>query len=381
MALIGRQFAFYDNSFIIEHKTWKEGHKLMDKKMWAIGFQEHLPIDDENSLFKFEMDVPTPKNHDLLVEVEAVSVNPVDIAVRRGTEKLTNPKVIGWDAVGTVISKGSETTLFEVGDRVFYAGSFKRSGSDSQYQLVDERIVGHAPKKISTAEAAAMPLTSLTAWEALFEQLALSPDGISENTDKSILIINGAGGVGSIATQLAHKAGLHVIASASRPETIQWCLDHGADQTVNHRRNLVDEVHNLGYQNVDYILELNNVDAHWDEMVELIKPSGHICSITQNHQPVDLKALKQKRVTFAWEWMYTKSFFETSDMVSQHEILEKVSKMLDNGALVSTLTQQLSPVNVENLKKAHELVESGHMMGKVVITQNGNGKTKALNKY
>ncbi|TLQ05208.1 zinc-binding alcohol dehydrogenase family protein [Pediococcus stilesii] len=340
--------------------------------MWAIGFQEHLPIDDKNSLFKFEMDMPVPEKHDLLIKVEAVSVNPVDIAVRKGTEKLTEPKVIGWDAVGTIIEKGRDVTLFNVGDRVFYAGSFKRPGSNSEYQLVDERIVGHAPQKLSDAEAAAMPLTSLTAWEALFEQLGIDPRNQRENSQKTILIINGAGGVGSIATQLAHWAGLNVIASASRPETIQWCLNHGADQTVNHRKNLVDEVRKLDHQNVDYILELNNVDAHWDEMVELIKPSGHICSITQNHQPVDLKAIKQKRATFAWEWMYTKSFYETPDMESQHEILEEIAQMLDNGELVSTLTRQFSPINVENLKKAHELVESGHMIGKVVITQNSS---------
>lgn len=347
----------------------KEGRKFMNKKMWAIGFQEHLPIDAEKSLFKFEMDVPVPKKRDLLVKVEAVSVNPVDIGVRKGAEKLTEPKVIGWDAVGTVVAKGEDANIFDVSDRVFYAGSFKRPGSNSEYQLVDERIVGHAPQKLDNAEAAAMPLTSLTAWEALFEQLGIDPYDHQENSQKTILIINGAGGVGSIATQLAHWAGLKVIASASRPDTIQWCLDHGADQTVNHRKNLVDEMHEIGRQDVDYILELHDVDTHWDEMVELIKPNGRICSITKNQQPVDLKALKQKRVTFAWEWMYTKSFYETPDMESQHQILEKIAQMLDDGELVSTLTQQFSPINVGNLKIAHELVESGRMIGKVVVTE------------
>jgi NADPH2:quinone reductase len=342
---------------------------MMSEKMWAIGFQKHLPIEAADSLFKFETAMPTPKRRDLLVKVDAISVNPIDIAVRKnGEETLTEPKVIGWDAVGVVTACGEAVSLFDVGDRVFYAGSFKRAGSDSEYQLVDERIVGHAPVKLSDAKAAAMPLTALTAYEALFEQLAIDPDQPESNAQKSILIINGAGGVGSVATQLAHNAGLHVIASASRPATIDWCLQHGADETVNHRENLIDEVRNLGHQYVDYILELNNVDTHWDEMVELIRPNGHIVSITQNHHPIDLKELKRKRVTFAWEWMYTKSYYQTADMESQHVILEKIATQLDAGELQSTLTKQLSPVNVENLKAAHQLVESNHMMGKVVIT-------------
>ncbi|WP_440964186.1 zinc-binding alcohol dehydrogenase family protein [Pediococcus pentosaceus] len=340
----------------------------MNKTMWSIGFQKHLPIDEEASLFRFETAVPQPEGRDLLVKIDAVSVNPIDVAVRKnGTETLDEPKVIGWDAVGTVVAKGASAGYFEIGDRVFYAGSFKRAGSDSEYQLVDERVVGHAPEKLSNAEAAAMPLTSLTAWEALFEQLEIDREDVQGNADKSIQIINGAGGVGSIATQLAQKAGLHVIASASRPETIEWCLKHGADETVNHRNNLIDEVRNLGHQYVDYILELNNIDAHWDEMVELIKPNGRIASITQNHEPVDLKELKRKRVTFAWEWMYTKSYYETPDMETQHVYLDEIARLLDAGELISTLTKQLSPINVENLKQAHKLVEGNHMMGKVVV--------------
>ena len=340
----------------------------MSETMWSIGFQKHLPIDENESLFCFEKAVPKPEGRDLLVKVDAVSANPIDVATRKnGDETLAEPKVIGWDAVGTVVAKGGSAGFFEIGDRVFYAGSYKRAGSNSEYQLVDERIVGHAPQNLSNAEAAAMPLTALTAWEALFEQLEIDRDDIRGNADKTILIINGAGGVGSIATQLAHRAGLHVIASASRPETIDWCLKHGADATVNHRQNLVEEVRNLGTQYVDYILELNNIDAHWDEMVELIKPNGRISSITQNREPVDLKELKRKRVTFAWEWMYTKSYYETPDMETQHVYLNEISRLLDAGELVSTLTKQLSPINVENLKRAHKLVEGNHMMGKIVI--------------
>ncbi|HCD06902.1 MAG TPA: zinc-binding alcohol dehydrogenase family protein [Lactobacillus sp.] len=337
--------------------------------MKAIGFQQHLPITDPKSLFEFELVKPTPKGHDLLVKVNAISVNPVDIGVRKnGHATLKKPKIIGWDAVGTVTEVGQKVTLFKKDDRVFYAGSFIRSGSNSEYQLVDERIVGIAPKKLSDAQAAAMPLTSLTAWEALFEQLEIDPKDKTNNHNKNILIINGSGGVGSVATQLAHWAGLNVIASASRPETISWTTAHGADKTVNHRKDLVTEVRQLGYKYVDYILELNDLDGHWNEMAELIKPSGHIASITENHRPINLRKLTTKRATFAWEWMYSKSYYQTSDMITQHQILNHISHLLDEGTIKSTINKKLSPINVDKLKMAHQLVETNHMVGKVVIS-------------
>ncbi|WP_232842593.1 zinc-binding alcohol dehydrogenase family protein [Levilactobacillus tujiorum] len=337
--------------------------------MRAIGFTQHLPIENEKSFFEFLEPKPTPTGHDILVKVQATSVNPVDTGVRRQTSgTLPSPKVIGWDAYGTVTAVGDAVTLFQPGDRVFYAGSFKRPGTDSEYHLVDERIMGHAPTQLSPAEIAAMPLTSLTAWEALFEQLAIASNDPANNSGKTILIINGAGGVGSVATQLAHLAGLTVIATASRPETIAWTKAHGADMVANHRKNLIDEVHALGYATVDYILELSNLNQHWQEIVALIKPSGHIASITGSDQPLDLRALKQKRATFAWEWMYTKSFYETADMISQHIILEQIRQLLDNGQLQSTLTQTFTPINAANLRAAHALVESNRMIGKVVLT-------------
>jgi len=337
--------------------------------MKAIGFTQHLDINDPESLFEFEKPVPSPKGHDLLVKVNAVSVNPVDIGVRRsGRGKLMTPKIIGWDACGVVEKVGTHVSLFKPGDRVFYAGSFKRPGSNSEYQLVDERIVGHAPKTLSDDEAAAMPLTSLTAYEALFEQLSL-PTTSSENKGKTLLIINGAGGVGSVATQLAANAGLTVIASASRPESIKWVKEHGAKHTVNHRNNLVDEVRKLVYKYVDYILELKDIDSHWKEMCELIKPEGKIASITENRRPINLRLLTPKKAIFAWEWMYTKSYYHTDNMQTQHIILEKIAQLLDEGKLKGTLTQSLSPLNADNLRKAHSLVESGHMIGKVVVSK------------
>lgn len=335
--------------------------------MKAIGFSEHLDIKDPKSLFEFETSKPTPKGHDLLVKVNAVSVNPVDVGVRRsGHGKLSKPKIIGWDACGIVEEVGSKVSLFSPGDRVYYAGSFKRSGSNSEYQLVDERIVGNAPKSLTDAQTAAMPLTSLTAYEALFEQLALSQDK-KTNEGKTILIINGAGGVGSVATQLASNAGLTVIATASRPESINWVKSHGAADVVNHQNNLVNEVHKLGYKYVDYILELKDIDSHWKEMCELIKPEGAIASITENRRPINLRLLAPKKAIFAWEWMYTKSYYHTPDMQSQHEILNKIATLIDNSKLQCTLTQSLSPINADNLRKAHSLVENGHMIGKVVV--------------
>ncbi|MCH5357817.1 zinc-binding alcohol dehydrogenase family protein [Limosilactobacillus reuteri] len=335
--------------------------------MKAIGFSEHLDIKDPKSLFEFEIPKPTPKGHDLLVKVNAVSVNPVDVGVRRsGHGKLSKPKIIGWDACGIVEEVGSKVSLFSPGDRVYYAGSFKRPGSNSEYQLVDERIVGNAPKSLTDAQAAAMPLTSLTAYEALFEQLSLSQDKKS-NEDKTILIINGAGGVGSVATQLASNAGLTVIATASRPESINWVKSHGAADVVNHRKNLANEVHKLGYKYVDYILELKDIDSYWKEMCELIKPEGAIASITENRRPINLRLLTPKKAIFAWEWMYTKSYYHTPDMQSQHEILNKIATLIDNSELQCTLTQSLSPINANNLREAHSLVENGHMIGKVVV--------------
>ena len=269
--------------------------------MKAIGFKKHLKIDDPESLIDFEMKKPTAKGHDLLVKVNAVSVNPVDIGVRKGGHSvLKTPKAIGWDACGVVEEVGSKVSLFKPGDRIFYAGSFIRSGSDSEYQLVDERIVGHAPETLKDNEAAAMPLTSLTAYEALFEQMDLTWNQ-ENNQHKTILIINGAGGVGSVATQLAHLAGITVIATASRPDSIKWTQDHGADYVVNHREDLVKQVRKLGFKYVDYILELKDLDGHWKEMCELIKPEGHIVSITENHRPINLRLLTKKKAHFSWE--------------------------------------------------------------------------------
>ena len=335
--------------------------------MKAIGFKTSLSIENPESFIEFEAVKPIPGPNDLLVKIDAISVNPVDFKIRQSAAKdtiLETPKIIGWDAVGIVQAVGQEVTLFEVGDPVYYAGDITKQGSNAEYQIIDERIVGRKPKSLSIEEAAVIPLTALTAWEILFDRIRISPE---KDKGKSILIIGGAGGVGSIAIQLAKKiAGLTVIATASRSETIEWCKQQGADFVVDHK-DLVASVRAAGFENVDFILDFVDTNAYWDTMVELIKPQGHIASITGSSEPILLNKLKSKSVSFSWELMYTRSMYETEDMVEQHNILNIVADLLDDGILKTTLNTTLNGLTAENLKKAHELLESGRTIGKIAV--------------
>ncbi|WP_394774188.1 zinc-binding alcohol dehydrogenase family protein [Flavobacterium sp.] len=335
--------------------------------MKAIGFKTSLPITEKESFISFETPKPVAGSRDLLVKISAVSVNPVDYKIRQNSAKdtvLETPKIIGWDAVGIVEAVGSDVSLFEVGDAVYYAGDIIKQGSNAEYQIIDERIVGRKPISISDEEAAAIPLTGLTAWEILFDRIRINPE---KDKGKSILIIGGAGGVGSIAIQLAKKiAGLTVIATASRHETIDWCKQQGADFVVDHK-DLITSVHEAGFKNVDFIVDFVDTNLYWDTMVELIKPQGHIASITGSSDPVALNKLKNKSVSFSWELMYTRSMFETDDMQEQHNILNKIADLLDEGILKTTLNETLIGLNVENFRKAHELLESGKTIGKIAI--------------
>ena len=283
--------------------------------MKAIGFKQSLSITEEESLIAFETKKPSPKGMDLLVKISAISVNPIDYKVRQKEAKkgvLDEPKIIGWDAVGTVVAVGDQASQFKVDDEIFYAGDINRNGCNAEYQLVDERIVGIKPKSLSNAEAAAIPLTALTAWESLFDRIKISR---SNKSSKTILILSGAGGVGSIAIQIAKKvAGLTVIATASRPESIEWCKKMGADHVVNHY-NLESELEKIGYCQVDYILDYVNLEEYWDRIANIIKPQGHIVSITGSSTPLNLDLLKTKSVTFSWELMYTRSMYNTPDLV------------------------------------------------------------------
>ncbi len=335
--------------------------------MKAIGLTQYLPIENIESLQDIELPKPEASEYDLLVQVKAISVNPVDTKIRAPKDQIeASARVLGWDAAGEVVAVGQQVEHFSVGDQVYYAGDITRSGSNCEFQLVDERIVGRKPASLSFTEAAALPLTSITAWEALFERLQISLQG--DHAGKSILIIGGAGGVGSIAIQLAKKlAKLTVIATASRPESQQWCMDRGADSVINHHQPLDEELVAIDNPLVDYILCLNNTDQHWPAMAKAIKPQGKICSIVDTSN-VDLSLLKSKSATFVWEFMFTRSMYKTSDMIEQQRLLNNVSERVNEGELVTTANTLLHPINAENLRKAHKMLEQGNAIGKVVLS-------------
>jgi len=312
-----------------------------------------------------ELPQPDVAEYDLLVEVKAVSVNPVDTKVHQGAQKngLQAPKILGWDASGIVKATGSAVKGFKAGDEVWYAGDITRSGSNATEQLIDSRIVSHKPRSLDWAQAAAMPLTTLTAWEGLFERLRIQDAG----AEKTLLIIGGAGGVGSLAIPFAaQRSNVKVIATASRPESAAWCIERGADLTVNYK-DLKGELAKHGIEQVDFIFCLNDTDGHWAAMGELIAPQGHICTIVENEAPLDMSALKLKSAALHWELMYTRSMFQTPDMAVQGEILQQVADMVDAGTLQTTLSDTLQGLTVESVATAHARVLEGHMQGKLVI--------------
>jgi zinc-binding alcohol dehydrogenase family protein len=313
------------------------------------------------------VDLPMPRaeGHDLLVEVKAVSVNPVDAKVRAPKDKAeTTPRVIGYDAAGIVSAVGPDVTLFKPGDEVWYAGDITRTGTNQQYHLVDARIAGRKPASLTFAEAAAMPLTTITAWEAMFDRLGIDPDGADKG--QSILLIGGAGGVGSIAIQLARRAGLTVIATASRPDTISWVLDLGASHVVNHREDLVSQVRGLGFRHVDHIAIFNDM-RHWAACVELIRPQGGIVAIDDTDLPMPMGGMKTKAASLHWEFMFARPMHQTPDMIEQHRLLNRVAGLVDAGEIRTTLTRTLSPINAATMREAHAAVESGRMIGKIVV--------------
>lgn len=337
--------------------------------MKAVGLTRYLPIDQPESLMDIELPVPKASGQDLLVRVHAIAVNPVDTKVRKPKDKVESaPKILGWDAAGEVVEVGQDCTLFKTGDKVFYAGDITRAGSNAEYQLVDERIVGHLPQSLNYSQAAALPLTAITAWEALFDRLGIALEAL-KNKGKSLLIIGGAGGVGSVAIQLASKlAGLTVVATASRPETVQWIKKLGAHHAINHKLDLATQMQAINIAQPDYIFCCNDTDAYFPVMAELIKPQGRICSIVETSMPVDLNLLKNKSAMFVWELMFTRSMFQTADMIAQHQMLNRIAKLVDEGMLTSTLNKTLSPINAANLRKAHAQLEAGSTIGKIVLS-------------
>ena len=335
--------------------------------MKAVALTRYLPVTDPESLVDVELPKPEPQGRDLLVRIEAVSVNPVDTKVRAPKPKVESPpRVLGWDAAGVIESVGPEVTAFKPGDEVYYAGDITRPGTNSQYHLVDERIVGRKPGKLSFGEAAALPLTTITAWESLFDRLGANRS--AGNEGRSLLILGGAGGVGSMAIQLAKRAGLVVIATASRAESQDWVKGLGADHVVNHRQPLPEQMTAIGHKEVNYIANFSNTDAYWAVMAELIKPQGHIVSIVENDRPVEIGLLKSKSASFGWVFMFTRSMFQTPDMAEQGALLNEVAGLLDAGTLRTTLTETLTPINAANMRAAHAKSESGRTIGKVAIS-------------
>ena len=319
-----------------------------------------------HTLVDIELPKPSASGRDLLVKVAAVSVNPVDYKQRIVSAKSEVPtRVLGWDAAGTVEAVGSEVTLFKPGDEVYYAGDVTRPGCNSEFQLVDERVVGRKPRKLDFAQAAAMPLTSITAWEAFFDRMKIDLGG--RHRGASILVIGGAGGVGSIGVQLARIAGLTVIATASRRESIAWVKELGAAHVVDHRKPLRPQIEALGRKHVDYIANFNDLDAHWAAMGDLVAPQGALVAIVANRNPLPLDAVRAKSASLSFELMFTRPRFQTADMIEQHRLLNKVADWLDAGELRCTLRETLSPINAKNLQAAHAKLESGTMIGKLVL--------------
>ena len=331
--------------------------------MKAIGYRTAGPIAAENALIEFETETPQPGPYDLLVDVRGVSVNPVDVKLRASAQPAGEPRILGFDAAGVVTAIGSAVTRFQPGDDVFYAGDITRPGTNGKFHLVDERIVGRKPASLGFAEAAGIPLTSITAWEMLFDCFKLNE---GDGTGEALLVIGGAGGVGSILIQLAKQlTGLTVIATASREDTRAWVKKMGADYVINHRNPLDEEIKALGMA-PRYVAALTHTDKHFASIRELIKPRGHIALI-DDPDSLDVISLKRKAISLSWEFMFTRSMFQTEDMDAQHTLLNRVSKLLDNGTLISTVNNRGGVLNVENLRAAHEFQESGTAIGKTVL--------------
>jgi len=331
--------------------------------MKAVGLRKSLPIAENESLIDYELPAPEPRERDLIVEIRAVSVNPVDTKMRMRGVPAGETKILGFDAAGVVKSVGKAATLFKPGDEVFYAGSNIRPGTNAELHAVDERIVGRKPKKLSFAEAAALPLTSITAWELLFDRFRIPRSGAKG----SILVIGGAGGVGSIMIQLARKlTGLTAIATASRPETIKWCTELGAHHTVDHSKPLPAELKRIGIPEVNYVASLTQTAKHYPSIPDLIAPQGAF-GLIDDPGSLDIMPLRRKCVSAHWEGMFTRSTFTTPDIQAQHDLLNEVSGMVDAGTLRTTMTRNLGRIDAANLKKAHALIESGTTIGKIVL--------------
>lgn len=333
--------------------------------MKAVGYQQSLPIEDARSLLDCDVPKPEPGPRDIRVAINAVSVNPIDTKVRmRGAPPPGDIKILGYDAAGVVDAVGAEVTLFQPGDEVFYAGSVIRQGTNAEFHLVDERIAGRKPRILSFAEAAALPLTSITAWELLFDRMGIAQ---SKDDSRTLLIVGGAGGVGSIMIQLARRlTGLTVIATASRPETIEWCLDLGAHHVVDHSQPMQAQIERLNIPPVAWIASLTATGEHFKAMAEILAPQGAI-GLIDDPPPLDITLIKAKAGSLRWESMFTRSTFQTPDMIAQHHLLNRIADLIDAGEIKTTLDRTYGTINAANLRDAHADIESRRSIGKIVL--------------
>ena len=332
--------------------------------MKVFGYKKCLPVSDPNFLQEFERPVPEVSGRDLLVEIKAISVNPVDAKVRNRAEPPEGEyKILGWDAVGTVVKTGSEVEMFKEGDEVWYAGAINRDGANSQFHLVDERIVSLKPKTLSSGQAAALPLTSITAWELLFDRLE-----VSKEEESAILIVGAAGGVGSILIQLAKQlTKLKVVATASRESSQEWVKSLGADCVIDHTGNFQEQLTAHGIPSVKYAAGLTHTGEHFPQIAEVIAPQGKFCLIDDPAEPINIALVKWKSVSIHWEFMFTRSFHQTEDILEQHRLLKSVSDMVDAGKIKTTVNNILGTINLQNLQEAHKLIESQKSIGKIVL--------------
>ena len=338
--------------------------------MKAIGYLQPQAISQPDSLVDIELPKPTPTGRDLLVKVCAISVNPVDTKVRtRAMPEEGEYKVLGWDAVGEVVEVGENTQFYTVGDKVWYAGDLTRPGTNAEYHLVDERIVGNKPSSLSDAEAAAIPLTAITAWELLFDRLGFEKNLNQEKSDHArLLIVGAAGGVGSILVQLAAQlTNAIVIGTASRPESQEWVKELGADYVIDHRKPLTDELKRIGFDSVTHVASLNHTDDHFDQLVEALAPQGKFALIDDLKSQPDVMKLKMKSISLHWEFMFTRSMFNTHDIDKQRDLLNSVAALIDSGTIRTTLGEHYGAINADNLRCAHAGIESGKAIGKIVL--------------
>ncbi|WP_304119235.1 zinc-binding alcohol dehydrogenase family protein [Mycolicibacterium bacteremicum] len=329
--------------------------------MRAVGSFDGLPVDDPKALQNIEIDVPDLRPHDVLVRVEAVSVNPVDIKRRGALQPTAEPVILGHDAAGVIEAVGPAVTTLSVGDEVWYAGDVSRPGTNADLHAVDERIVSRKPSSLSFAEAAALPLTTITAWETLFERFALTAASTGD-----LLVLGAAGGVGSVMIQLAKKlTGVRVIGTASRPDSREWALTMGADAVIDHH-DLAAQARDIAPAGIDYLFSPHSA-GNIDVYAEIVRPFGHITAIDEP-EGLELVVLKEKSIAWHWELMFTRALFGY-DMIAQQKLLAATADLVDRGEIATTVTSIVTGFDADGIREAHRAVESGRMIGKVVVTR------------